>query len=78
MMESMVFDSPPLTRDERSKGTKSMDDQKKYHIDPKGPKQRNRPKQLLNHNPPIYDVENINSTNKVRSLLLANKPQTVP
>ena len=55
-----------------------MDDQRKNHIDPKGPKQRNRPKQLQTHNLPTDDVENINSTNKERDLLLANKPRIVP
>ena len=55
-----------------------MDDQRKDQIDTKGPKQRNRPKQLQTHNLPINDVENINSTNKGRDLLLANKPQFVP
>ena len=55
-----------------------MDDQRKDHIDIKGPKQRNRPKQLQTHNLPSDDVENINSTNKERDLLLANKPWFVP
>ena len=31
-----------------------------------------------NNYPPTDDVENINSTNKGRDLLLANKPQIVP
>ena len=53
-----------------------MDDQRKDHIDPIGPKQRNRPKQIQTHNLPTNDVEKINSTNKGRDLLLANKPQT--
>ena len=53
------------------------DDQRKDHIDPKGPKQRNYSKQLQNHNSPTDDVENINSTNKGRDLLLANKPRIV-
>ena len=39
-----------------------MDDQRKDHIDPKGTKQRNHPKQLKTHNLPTEDVENINST----------------
>ena len=34
-----------------------MDDQRKNHIDPKGPKQRNRFKQLQTHNLPTDDVE---------------------
>ena len=51
-----------------------MDVQKKDHIDLKVPKQRNRPRQLQTHNLPTDDVENINSTNKGRDLLLANKP----
>ena len=37
-----------------------MDDQKKDHIDPKGPKQRNRPKQLQTNKLPTDDVQNIN------------------
>ena len=41
-----------------------MDDQRKEHIDPEGPNQRNRPKKLQTHNLPTDDVENINSTNK--------------
>ena len=41
-----------------------MDDQRNDHIDPKGPKQRNRPKQLQTHNLPADDVKNINSTSK--------------
>ena len=41
-----------------------MDDQRKSHIDPEEPNQRNRPKQLQTHYLPTDDVENINSTNK--------------
>ena len=48
--------------------------ERKENIDPKGPKQMNRSKQLQNHNRPTDDVENINSTNKGWDLLLANKP----
>ena len=55
-----------------------MDNQRKDHINTKGLKQRNRPKQLQTHNLPTNDVENINSTNKGRDLLLANKPWFVP
>ena len=55
-----------------------MKDQKKVYIDTKGPKQRNRPKQIQTHNLPTNDVENINSTNKGRVLLLANKSRFVP
>ena len=43
-----------------------MDDQRKNHIDPKEPKQRNHTKQLETHNLPADDVKNINSTNKRR------------
>ena len=35
-------------------------------------------KQLQTHNLPTNDVENINSTNKGKDLLLANKPRIVP
>ena len=38
----------------------------------------NRPKQLQTHNLHTDDVENINSTNKRRELLLANKLWIVP
>ena len=55
-----------------------MVDQRKDHNYPKGPKQRNRSKQLHTHNLPTDDVESIISTNKERDLLLANKPRIVP
>ena len=55
-----------------------MDDQRKDRIDPKGPKQRNCPKQLQTCNLPTVDVENINNSNKVRDLLLAKNPGIVP
>ena len=55
-----------------------MDDQRKDHLDLKGPKQRNRPRQLEAYNLPTDDLENVNSTNKGRDLLLDNKPQIVP
>ena len=54
-----------------------LNDQRKDHIDPKGPKQRNRSKQLQTDNLPTDDVENIYSTNKGRDSILANKPQIV-
>ena len=43
----------------------------------KGSKQRNRSEQVETDNLPTDDVENINSTNKWRNLLLANKLQVV-
>ena len=49
-----------------------IDDQRKDHIDPKGPKHRNRPKKLRTHNLSTDDVENINSTNKGIYLVLDN------
>ena len=55
-----------------------MDDQRKDHIDPEGPTQRNHHKQLQNHYLPTNDVEKISSINKGRDLLLANKLQIVP
>ena len=55
-----------------------VDDLKKDHIDTKGPNQRKPPKQLQTHNLPTNDVENINSTDKERDLLLSNKPLIVP
>ena len=69
------------TRNEQipTKSTRTrMDDQRKYHIDPKGPKQSNCPKQLQTHNLPTDDVENINSSNKGRDVRLANKLWIVP
>ena len=69
-----------ITRDKqmstRSSGIR-MDDQRNDHIDRKGRKQRNHAKQLQTHNVPTDDVENINSTNKERDLLLINMPQIV-
>ena len=53
----------------RSTSTR-MDNQRKDHIDPKASKQRNYSKQLQTHNLPTDDVENINSTNWGRDLLL--------
>ena len=55
-----------------------MGDQRKDHIDPEGPPKESRPKQLQTYNLPTDDVENINSTNKGRDLLLANKLRIVP
>ena len=55
-----------------------MDDQRKDHTDTKRPPKRNHPKQLQTNNVPTYDVENTNSTNKGRELLLANKSQIFP
>ena len=47
-----------------------LDDQRKDYINPKGPKQRNCSKQLQSDNLPTNDVENTNSTNKGKDLLL--------
>ena len=55
-----------------------LDHQRKDYIIPKGPKQRNFSKQLQADNLPINDVENTNSTNKGKYLLLTNKPLIVP
>ena len=55
-----------------------MDDQRKDYINPKGPKQRTCSKQLQTDSLPTNDVENTNSTNKGKDLLLANKPRIVP
>ena len=54
-----------------------MEDQRKELIDPKWPKQRKHPKELQALNLPIDNVENINSTNKKRDLILANKLRIV-
>ena len=61
----------------RSTRTK-MDDQRKDYIDPSGSKQRNRSKQLQTHNLTTDYLENINSTNRNRDLLLVNKTRTAP
>ena len=39
-----------------------MEDQRKDHINPKGPNQSNCPKQLHTHYLPTDDGENVNST----------------
>ena len=39
-----------------------MDDQRKGHLDPERPPQRNRPKQLLTHNVPTDYVDDTNGT----------------
>ena len=51
---------------------------KKDCINPKGSKQRNCPKQSLTNHLSTNDVENTNSTNKGKDLLLASKPRIVP
>ena len=48
--------------------------QRKDHIDPKRPPQRNRPKQQQTYNVPTNDVVNTKGTNKRRDLFLAKKP----
>ena len=53
-----------------------IDIQKKDHIDPIGSNKKH-PKQPRTHNLLTDDMENINSTNKGRDLLLANTPQIV-
>ena len=70
MMEYMVSGSwnsrQTSSRNEQmpTRSTRTqMEDQRKDHIDPKGAKQRNRPKQLQAHNLPTDDVENINGIN---------------
>ena len=55
-----------------------IDDQRKVHTDPKGPKQRKHPKQIQTHNLPTDDGENINRINMERNLPFANKSQIVP
>ena len=85
MMEFMVSNNQVIhlhsrqssTRDEQMLTNSThtrMDDQWKDPMYPKGPKQRNSPKQFQTHNMPTDDVENINSTNKGRNLLLSYKP----
>ena len=52
-----------------------MGDQRKDHIDPKGPTQGNCLKQLQTNSLSTDNVENINSTNRGRNLLLTNMPR---
>ena len=54
-----------------------MYDQRKDHIDLERHPQRNCPGQLQIHNLPTNVVENINSKNKGRDLLLTNKPGVI-
>ena len=55
-----------------------MNYRKNDRIDPKGPKQRKRPKQLQIHNLPSDNVEHINSKNEGRDLLLGNNQRIIP
>ena len=55
-----------------------LDDQWKDYINLKGSKQKNCSRQLQNDNLPTDIVENTNSTNKEKYLLLANKPRIIP
>ena len=55
-----------------------LNDQRKDYINPKGSKQRNYFKQLQTDNGPTNGVENTNSTNQGKDLLLAKKPGIVP
>ena len=55
-----------------------MDDQKKDQINPKGPKQMDRSKQLQTHKVSTDDVENINSTKMKRDVLLAKESCLFP
>ena len=54
-----------------------MNDQRKDRIDPEWLPQGNHLKQLRTHNLPTDDVENINSTNKGRDLVLTYKSRIV-
>ena len=76
---------PPFTTDEHKEWTDAYKEhtysnewpkERPDHIDPEGPSQVNRPKQL--HNLPTDNAENINSTNKGRDLLFAKKLGIVP
>ena len=71
----------PSTRNEQmpTKCTSTgLDNQKKDYINPKGPKQRNCSKQLQTANLPTNYVENTNSTNKGKDLLLATSHRLFP
>ena len=54
-----------------------LDDQRKNHVDTKGPKQSNRPKQLQAYNLHTNGVKNINSASKGRDSVFANKPRVI-
>ena len=54
-----------------------LDNQKKDHIVAKGPKKRNRSKQLQTNYLLTNDVDNINNRDKEIDLLVANKLQIV-
>ena len=56
-----------------------LEDQRKAHIDPKGPKQRNCSNQpnKWTDNLPTNDVANTSSTNKRKDLQLTNRPRIV-
>ena len=79
--EIHLYSRKTSTRNEqmltRNTGTR-LDDERKDHIGPKGPKQRKCSKQLQTDNLSTNDVENTNSKNKGKYLLLANKPRIVP
>ena len=55
-----------------------MVDQRRDYIYLEWINQGKRSKQLQTQNLPTDDMENINSTNKGRDLLLSNKPQILP
>ena len=79
MMEYMVFGSRnPLQTNSRNEQTPTssthsrMEDERIDHRDLKGLKQKNHFKQLQTHNLSTDDVENNNSTDKLRDLLFTN------
>ena len=84
MMEYMFSgsrNSPPFMIDKCKKWTNAYKEQtypngwqKKGPYWSRRPEKRNHPKILRTNNLPTENVENINSTNKGRYLLLANKP----
>ena len=76
-----TFSDETSTRNEQisARSTRTrMDDQRKDYVDPEETPQEDCPKQLQTHNLPTNYVENFNSKNKGRDLLLVNKLRIVP
>ena len=55
-----------------------IDNKLDYHSEPKVPTKMNKFKELQTHNMPTNDVENTDSRNSGRYILLVNKPHTLP
>ena len=77
MQEIHLYSWQTTTRNEQMP-TRSIRTRMRDHIHREESKPKNHPKQLQTHNQPTDHVENINSTNRGRDVLLVNKPQIVP